>query len=234
MKNITYSVDTSIFDIVPTYQRLIIVIPKFVNHPTSIEIQEQLKEVEKKVHGQLHPSFEKWRQSYLLFGMNPKEFRPAHDALTRRIISGKSLPSINMAVDIGNIFSISHNMPIGVHPLDNISSHISLRRAVGNEVFVPFGDGEIEHPKTGEIILTEQDQVLTRAWVWRQSGNSLTHLDSKSLVINIDGFSDIEGQDLESLRSIAKDIQDVLARFNMGQGTMYELNKENPSVEFQV
>ena len=46
-----------------------------------------------------------------------------------------SLPNINMLVDIGNIISIKHMLPVGVHAIDLVNSDILVHKATGARLF---------------------------------------------------------------------------------------------------
>jgi len=68
---------------------------------------EQLKRrVEAEIRGRLtleqvkdHPVFRAYRDFYWRLGIDPTKDRPAGEALVRRILSGRPLPTINSAVD---------------------------------------------------------------------------------------------------------------------------------------
>lgn len=174
MKKITYSIDPQVFDIAPMYTRALIVIKKIQNGPSSEQVRQKLIDTQKHIadiigQEQLLSDIRTttWQGVFRKAGMNPRDTRPAHEAMLRRIVQGKLIPSINTVVDIGNICSLEHVIPIGVHPLDSIEHSVVLRPALGTETFIPFNVENldlIEHPTPGEIVLCEDDTVLTRRW----------------------------------------------------------------------
>jgi DNA/RNA-binding domain of Phe-tRNA-synthetase-like protein len=52
------------------------------------------------------PVFRAYRDFYWKIGIDPTKTRPASEALTRRILAGKTLPTINTLVDAYNLASI--------------------------------------------------------------------------------------------------------------------------------
>ncbi|MDD9417934.1 phenylalanine--tRNA ligase beta subunit-related protein, partial [Staphylococcus aureus] len=84
------------------------------------------------------------------------------EALARRALRGEALPAINALVDIGNLISLHHLVPVGGHAIDGVTGDIALRPATGQESFVPFGSDQVECPLPGEVIFAEGDTVLTR------------------------------------------------------------------------
>lgn len=157
-----------------------------------------------------HPRIKPWREAYKAFGAKPSEFRSSVEAMARRALRNDQLPSINALVDIGNIVSLQHLVPVGGHSMDDLTQDISLRLASGEENFVPFGSTETEHPLQGEVIFTEGDTVLTRRWTWRQANHTLTLPETRSIEINIDRLPPVE---LEEIHAIANQVMGLVDEF---------------------
>jgi len=60
-----------------------------------------------------HPSIAATRQVYKALGKDPSRYRPASEALIRRLLQGKSLYQANTLVDLINLASIVHGYSIG-------------------------------------------------------------------------------------------------------------------------
>ncbi len=83
------------------------------------------------------------RQIFKAVGTDPSRYRPSAEALIRRLINGKSIPSINPVVDINNYISIRYRIPIGVYDLDEIRPPVEVRvgregeryQAINNRIF---------------------------------------------------------------------------------------------------
>ncbi|MFM2384096.1 MAG: hypothetical protein RIQ72_668 [Candidatus Parcubacteria bacterium] len=248
MKKITYSIDPQVFSIAPMYARALIIIKNIQNTPSTGHLREKLTSIQKHIASTITQEqllsdirIKSWQEVFRKTGMNPRDTRPAHEAMLRRIVQDKLIPSINTIVDVGNICSFEHMIPIGVHPLDSIKSELVLRQAVGTETFTPFNvenSDLVEHPMPGEIVLCEGDTVLTRSWVWRQSKGSITHVETKNLVINIDVLQDnlLEAGigSKESALQIANELSVQVKELCGGDSEICILHASNPKVEFTV
>ncbi len=241
MKKITYNIDQAIFSQVPYYMRALVVVTDLQNGPSTEVVVEKLKAAEKNIADTFtqetllaDPRLTTWQEHFRKFGMNPRDFRPAHDAMSRRAVQGKSLPNINTAVDIGNAASLKYLMPIGVHPLDAVKSELSLRLATGSETFTAFGSETVESPAAGEVILAEGNDVFTRCWVWRQAQMSITLPESKTLVVNIDALTDLPGQTAADVQKIAEELAAEMQEYCGAKTQIIVLDKENSSAEFKV
>jgi DNA/RNA-binding domain of Phe-tRNA-synthetase-like protein len=203
---LTYSISDKIFERYPGYRRGVVLASDLRNGPSPQALIQMLREAEDAVRAQVnieniaeHPRIKPWREAYKAFGAKPSAFRSSIEAMVRRILRGDQLPSINALVDIGNIVSIQHLVPVGGHPLDELTQDISLRFASGDETFTPFGSSEIEHPTPGEVIFTEGDTVLTRRWTWRQANYSLTLPETRNIEFNIDRLPPVEVQEIHTI-----------------------------------
>ena len=162
--------------------------------------------------------------------MKPADFRPSVEALVRRVLHGQEIPSINALVDIGNIISLKHLLPVGGHAIDELNEDMHLRLATGEEEFVPFGSDQMEHPEKGEIILAVGNTVLTRRWIWRQANFTLTLSESTSLVFNLDALPTIGENELQP---IATEMMDLVRRFCGGVMEYTVLKKDQPQISIR-
>jgi DNA/RNA-binding domain of Phe-tRNA-synthetase-like protein len=240
-EKITYAISPEVFDSVPEYVRAIVLVKRVTNSLSPKEVQEKLIRAQENLASRCSPDelaadrrITLWCEAFVKNAMNPKNFRPAHEALSRRIVSGKFLPSINTLVDIGNTYSISFLSPIGVHPLDTVISSLTLHKAVGDELFTPFHGTGTESPKPGEIVLSEGKDVFTRAWIWRQSASSITLPESKHVVVNIDMLEGNKENNKEKATEIAMLMISDIKNFCGGDIELHILDRDNQSVEFVI
>lgn len=231
---IHYSIDPQIFDLFPGYCRGVVIARGIDNTGASPEILDLLRAAEAEpVEGLTietiasHPRISAWREAYRSTGIKPSEFRPAVEALMRRVLRGDPLPSINKIVDLGNLISIKRLLPAGAHAIDVLRRDISLRRATGTEIFEPFGADQSEHPQPGEIIFVEGDTVLTRRWTWRQAKHTLVVPETTAVEINIDGLPPAaQGEVI----AICRELSALVQQFCGGDTRYAVLSKENPSI----
>ncbi len=66
------------------------------------------------------------RRMYRRIGWEPTRYRPAAEALIRRILKGSGLYQINNLVDLANITSTRFHLPMGLYDLDKIEPGIEV------------------------------------------------------------------------------------------------------------
>jgi DNA/RNA-binding domain of Phe-tRNA-synthetase-like protein len=237
MPGLTFSIAKEVFDKYPGYCRGVVVAFGVKNGPSPERLVQMLRDAEASVRRQAsiesiaeHPRIKPWREAYKAFGAKPSEFRSSVEAMARRALRNDPLPSINALVDIGNIVSLQHLVPVGGHALDELAQGIELRFATGEENFVPFGGSETEHPLPGEVIFVEGDTVLTRRWTWRQANHSLTLPETPSIEFNIDRLPPVE---LEEVHAIANQVMGLVGEFCGGRSRYEILSAENREMRLE-
>jgi DNA/RNA-binding domain of Phe-tRNA-synthetase-like protein len=235
MKDLTYSIADEVFARFPEYRRGVVVARDVCNGDSPDEIVLLLRQEEARARERLkvgtliaEPRLDSWREAFRQLGYKPGDFRPSIEALLRRVLRGQELPSINALVDIGNIVSLRHLLPVGGHAIDVLTQDIALRPSEGNEEFIPFGSEEIEHPVPGEFIFSEGNKVLTRRWIWRQANHSLTRPETTAIEFNIDGLPPVGEADVAAA---ATDVMDLVARFCRGTIRFQVLSRGEPRLE---
>ncbi len=130
-----------------------------------------------------------YRQAFTRLGFNPNKFQSSVEALLRRVVKSGELPRINGIVDLVNVISLKHVIPIGAHDLRGAQGDIEIRYSRPGDSFVPFGTDQPEQLEPGELIYARGDQVKTRRWIWRQSEIGKITPDSADIFFPLDGFS---------------------------------------------
>jgi DNA/RNA-binding domain of Phe-tRNA-synthetase-like protein len=119
------------------------------------------------------PSIAGWRRAFRAFGTDPTQHRSAPESLLRRLDKGHGIPAINGLVDVGNVVSIRHALPVAVFDVTALDGAITVRFATGSELFVGIGTPEPTHPDGGEVVFVDAGgTVLARRWCWRQSSTA--------------------------------------------------------------
>jgi len=75
------------------------------------------------------------RRMYRRVGWEPTRYRPSSEALVRRILKGKELYRINIAVDFGNLVSARSHLPMGLYDSNKISGDIILDTGKDDESY---------------------------------------------------------------------------------------------------
>jgi DNA/RNA-binding domain of Phe-tRNA-synthetase-like protein len=238
MKTIKYSIAPQVFEKFPDYIRGVVLANGVTNSKSSPELIQLLREEEKSLQQRLkidtlisYPKVNSWREAFRSLGIKPSEYRSSIEAMTRRVLRGKELPSINALVDIGNILSLRHLVPVGGHALDEVTEDIVLRPATGEEEFVPFGSDKMEHPDAGEFIFVEGNTVLTRRWSWRQANHSLTLVSTKVIEFNVDGLAPVSREEVEL---VSHEMADLTKKYCGGDYSIQYLSKNNPSIDLEI
>ena len=209
-----FKVQDNFFDKVPNAVFGVVVVKNFDNTKNYDFINELFKEnleKSKEKFRDVRIKEESWiipyRDAFTKLGINPNKFMCSIEALMTRISKGKDIPSINPIVDLGNALSLKYELPLGVHDIDNfIDGNIEIRKATKDDIFIPFGSTEIEHPEEGEIIYASNTEVKTRRWTWRQGENSKVTEKSTNLFIPIDGFT----ENIDKITSLQNELIDIL------------------------
>lgn len=61
------------------------------------------------------PGVAETRALFHRLGVDPTKTRPSSEALLRRVVQGKGLPRVNLAVDVCNLCSLEHQLPLGLY-----------------------------------------------------------------------------------------------------------------------
>jgi len=238
VSDLFYSISDEIFSLFPEYMRGVVLAFEVTNTESSSSLMEMLRAAEASVREGLnldeltaHPRIVSWREAFRKAGIKPSEFRASIEAMIRRVLRHQELPSINTLVDIGNILSLRHLLPIGAHAIDVVSNDIALCRASGEEEFVAFRSEQIEHPVPGEIIFAEGNTVLTRRWSWRQANHTLTLPTTTAIEFNIDGLPPVTKSEVEG---ICLELMELVQKFCGGLMRFEILSSQNPQIALKL
>jgi len=231
---LNYSIAAEIFALFPGYCRGVVLAYEVNNRASPPELVELLRQAEAGARQALtletltaHPRIAAWREAYRSFGAKPSEFRSSIEAMARRALRNEPLPTINALVDIGNIISLRHLVPVGGHALDEVSHDLMLRLATGDETFTAFGSDQVETPLPGEVIFAEEKVVLTRRWSWRQANHTLTLPTTRAIEFNVDGLPPVTSAEVET---ICQEVSELVRRFCGGQIHHEILSAQNPTI----
>jgi DNA/RNA-binding domain of Phe-tRNA-synthetase-like protein len=133
------------------------------------------------------PTLAAWRRTFSAFGVKPTQYRSAPEALLRRLTKQGDVPSINRLVDIANLVSIRHRLPVAVFDQAPVAGPTTVRFSTGSEHFTDLGSGSESPPEPGEVIFVDDaDLVSARRWCWRQSAQSAAGPATTEAVITIE------------------------------------------------
>lgn len=208
------------------------------NGPTPQGLLDAYRREQEAVEGRIGdtplseiPSLAAWRRAFSSFGVKPTQYRNAAESLLRRLTKKGDIPSINTLVDLANLVSIRHRMPVAVFDQADVAGATTVRFATGNERFTDLGTDTVSHPEAGEVVFVDDDSVVSaRRWCWRQSAQSAARPGT------VDALITIEGQHEGAEDDVALATRDLLALLDAHQpGAAVShalLSPESPRFEF--
>ncbi len=79
------------------------------------------------------PGVSEARALFHRLGVDPTKTRPSSEALLRRVTQGKGLPRVNLVVDICNLCSLEHQLPLGLYDRDYVRGAVQARTGLPGE-----------------------------------------------------------------------------------------------------
>ena len=146
------------------------------------------------------------RAAYKACGKDPSRYRPASEQLSRRVLQGKGLYSVDTLVDLGNLVSIFSGYPTGLLDADKIvgeSVELGIGRA--DEPYEGIGRGTLNI----EGLPVYRDAVGAIASPTSDSTRTMLSPTTSRLLFIINGY-DGDEQLLQESIDLA---QDLLQRY---------------------
>ena len=152
------------------------------------------------------PIFRAYRDFYWKVGIDPTKTRPAGEALARRIVSGKRLPTINTLVDSYNIASSESHVAIAAFDLDTISSgSLFMRTARSGEAFLGIGMGKPMALTGIEVVIEDaSNSNLIAVYPYRDSDATKVAEKTRHVLMMMCGVPGIKDEELQSAAFLTK------------------------------
>ena len=186
----------------------------------SIELENFKVEVMRQVRNDYNldsvkdqPTFRAYRGFFWSIKIDPTKIRPAAEALIRRILAGKTLPSINTLVDAYNLASIKSGIALATFDADKLEGDLLMRFATEGEQFIGIG---MEKPlilKGGEIVVSDETKLIA-VYPYRDADDTKVTEETENVTVVVCGVPGIPKQDLENASHVA---QDYITRFCGGE-----------------
>lgn len=197
-----------------------------VSHP---EIVAKLRQVESEIRQKYTletllalPKINDWREAYRQFGFAPSAHRSSVEALLRRVVQGKELPSISPIVDLYNIVSMQNILPAGGDDVSKVAGSIRLTVADGSEKFIMLGSDKPEPIKKGEVVYRDSDEVLCRSWNYRECEKTKITPDTHDVCLVLEG---LEHTSHEELEQAIHQLKALLEKYCQGTYEVFFLDK---------
>lgn len=231
-----FRIDPKIFEKFPEVVIGVVVVCGADNSGVDDELTTLLQEQEQKVQERFPgtsswadiPVVAAWREAYRKFGVDPHDYRSSIEALIRRVVKGSLLPQINKIVDLYNLISLKHMVPVGGEDLDKVKGDIVLGFARGDEPFIPLDEAEERPPDRGEIVYKDEAGILCRKWNWRESNRTKMTENTKNAILVVEG---LPPTGREEVHSAIEELAGLIKKFCDGEAKIFILDKENTEVE---
>lgn len=147
--------------------------------------------------------FREYRDFFWRIGIDPTKIRPASEALTRRVLQGKDLPTINTFVDTYNLASLSSGVPLAAFDFQTLEGDLEMRFAEEGEEFLGIGMDEPSVLEGGEIVISDSGKIIA-VYPYRDSEETKISLDTDDVLLMVCGVPGVEGE-LEDAKETAVD-----------------------------
>ncbi len=206
------------------------------NKNQSLEIKNLLREAENQLRNNFdaesinqHPHIKAWREAHKKFGNDPKRYAPSVWAVTKRVVKGGEIPTINNLVDLYNYICLKYIVPVGGEDLDKCEGDILLTYAKGDENFIEISGNENNSPEEGEIVYKDNQGVLCRKFNWREADRTKLTEDTKNAIIVIEVLPPLERQILEEA---VNEFKELVQKYGGGNLSSFILDINNTSIDF--
>jgi len=228
-----FRIAPTIFEDFPEVRIGVVTAQGLDNHGSDPAITSQVREAETALVESFrvgnvteHPRIAPWREAYRKFGAKPKKHLSSIESLARRAIKGDTLRSINKLVDIYNVVSLRHIVPVGGEDLDRIEGGIVLIHARDNEAPVRLlGEADERSPSSGEVIYKDDRGAICRRWNWKEADRTKLTEDTRRAVLVIESLPPVAGDELEKA---VDDLADLIQRHCGGETVTTILDRERP------
>lgn len=174
------------------------------NGPTPRGLSEEFSAAQATVRARIGakplsdlPTLSAWRRVFRGFGVDATQYRSAAEALLRRLTKQGEIPPIGTLVDLANLVSIRHALPVAVFDLASVEGGIVVRFARGDETWTDLGSSTSERPASGEVIFADEAHVVVaRRWCWRQSAGSAAGAGTTEILVTVEGHHEGAADDV--------------------------------------
>ena len=160
------------------------------------------------------PIFRAYRDFFWRIGIDPTKDRPAAEALIRRIIAGKPLPTINTLVDAYNLASIKSCISIGAFNARKLKGDLVLRLAREGEEFVGIGMEKPVVLEGNEVVVSDSEKLIA-IYPYRDADGTKVTEETEDVLLLICGAPGIEEK---ILNDAARITIEYITRFCGGEG----------------
>lgn len=180
---------------------------------------EELEDFKKEVYEEVRenysldelkdvPIFRVYRDFFWEIDIDPTKTRPASEALVRRILQGKKLPTINTLVDAYNMASVSSRIPLAAFDYQTLEGDLEMRFAKEDEKFYGIGMDKPKILDGSEIVISDSEKLIA-VYPYRDSEKTKITPDTEDVLLMVCGVPGAE----ERLGKAKEIMIDYVTRF---------------------
>ena len=178
--------------------------------PRSDELERFKEEVYERIRSRFtldllkdYPIIRAYRDFFWRIGVDPTKIRPASEALLRRILGGRGLPTINTLVDAYNLASAETCIALAAFDADKIEGdELRMRLAGSGETFLGIGMDKPRILKGGEIVISDSKRLIA-IYPYRDADYSKVTLETKRVYLMTCGVPGISLERLKEAEALA-------------------------------
>lgn len=227
-----FTISQEVFQKLPGFNVVALIAREINNQGENQRIQNLLRQEEdycrnlfSAIEFNKHPNIACWQKALSSLRKNPC-YLSSVEVLTQRVIKGNQIPQINKLVDLYNLVSLKHLVPIAGDNLKRIKGNIELILASGDE---NFGQ-EKKSPSREEAIYVDQNnEVLCQRFNWNEPERTQLTPQTTQAFIVIEGFPPVN--DIE-VKETSHNLNSLIKKFCGGKIELYLLNQRFPEINF--
>jgi DNA/RNA-binding domain of Phe-tRNA-synthetase-like protein len=150
-----------------------------------------------------------YRDFYWRIGIDPTKVRPASEALLRRTLGGKPIPTINTLVDAYNLASMETLVALAAFDAARVEPPLELRRARPGEAFAGIGMAEPLSLEGREVVGADRSRPIA-LYPYRDAEESKVTLGTRAVILMVCGVPGIE---VDRLRKAGRRARELIERF---------------------
>jgi DNA/RNA-binding domain of Phe-tRNA-synthetase-like protein len=149
------------------------------------------------------PQAKAYRDFYWRVGVDPTKTRPAAEALRRRVLGGREIPSINSLVDAYNLVSLRSGVAVAAFDRERIHPEtLLLRRARSGEMFLGIGMSSPATLGGAEVVMEDlTTHELEAIYPYRDAVRSKVSVGTTRAFLLMCGVPGITDEALERTRA---------------------------------
>lgn len=231
-------IEPKIFEQYPDVLLGVVVLHNIDNKGEGEGLSQALREAEKLAVEKVgdipvveHPNIVSWREAYRKFGAKPKDYPSSIENLIRRILKGEQVRHINKLVDVYNVISLRHLVPVGGEDTDKIKGDVLLTFAGDNEqaIFL-LGEKEARPPYANEVIYKDENGSICRRWNWKEADRTKLTEETRDAFMVIEGLPPVGREQIQTALS---ELSEMLKKYCNCEVATTILDKGNLEVEIK-